>query len=161
MAETTMISECTSPTDVAMLRWAWARETAPEIPEWSADVSFVAEVERWMTAPHRSVWTAVTFVVAADGTSTNAVVGMVCLTEYTRMPSPRTSAAGSWGYLGHLYVAAEHRGRGIGRDLIEGALGFADARGYAKVVLSPTTTSVPLYARCGFTVDNDVMVRHR
>ncbi|MDF3283075.1 GNAT family N-acetyltransferase [Gordonia sp. N1V] len=160
MAEATMISECTSPTDVAVLRWAWARETAPEIPAWSADAEFVTEVERWMTAPHRSVWTAVTEVVAADRT-TSAAVGMVCLTEYTRMPSPRSVAAESWGYLGHLYVAAEHRGRGIGHDLIEAVLRFADARGYTKVVLSPTSKSVPLYARCGFSTDNDLMVRYR
>jgi predicted N-acetyltransferase YhbS len=84
---------------------------------------------------------------------------MVCLTEYTRMPSPRTSAAGSWGYLGHLYVPPEYRGVGIGAQLVDCLLHNAEVRGYRKVILSPSELSMPLYSRHGFTRDNDVMVR--
>ncbi|HEY9314178.1 GNAT family N-acetyltransferase [Williamsia sp.] len=108
---------------------------------------------RWRSricAPFRTVW-----VAFAGG----AAVGMVCMTEYTRMPSPLVSAAGSWGYLGHLFVRPERRGRRIGHDLVSQALDHADGRGYSKVVLSPSPPSIPLYTRCGFSIDNDMMVR--
>ena len=84
---------------------------------------------------------------------------MVCLTEYTRMPSPRSSAAGSWGYLGHLYVRSEYRGAGIGAQLVDCVIRSADRRGYRKVILSPSERAIPLYSRHGFTRDNEVMVR--
>ena len=83
---------------------------------------------------------------------------MVCLTEYTRMPSPSDAAGGRWGHLGHLYVRPEARGTGVGEALIRTVIDAAGDRGYTKLVLSPSLRSIPLYRRCGFIDDNDLML---
>ncbi|GAA1908389.1 GNAT family N-acetyltransferase [Williamsia serinedens] len=134
------------PGPVAGLRWEWARGADPTLPA-EPDNEFVAAVRDWMADPTRTVWTA-----GEDP------VGMVCLTEYTRMPSPSDAAGGRWGYLGHLYVRPEARGGGVGDALVRTVVAEAIDRGHAKVVLSPSLRSIPLYRRCGFTDDNDLMV---
>lgn len=131
---------------VARLRWEWARAAHPTLTA-EPDHEFVAAVREWMDDATRAVW-----VATAD-----QPVGMVCLTEYTRMPSPSQSAGGRWGYLGHLYVRPEARGDGVGEALVRALLAESVRRGHAKVVLSPTAASIPVYTRCGFTADNDLM----
>lgn len=137
------------PVDVATLRWRWAQEDVPdcqlsEIPP----PEFVSQVASWMGA--RTVWTA---------RHQEHVVGMVCLTTYERMPSPIPRAAASWGYLGHLYVLPSSRGLGIGEALIQTVITEAERRRYAKIVLSPSEPSTPLYRRCGFTLAHSMMMR--
>ncbi|MDV7132815.1 GNAT family N-acetyltransferase [Williamsia muralis] len=145
-----LITDNPAASAVAELRWLWARESDDAIGPWRDERGFNTAVRSWTDDPQRTVWVAHT---------TGQAVGMVCLTEYTRMPSPRTSGAGSWGYLGHLYVRSEYRGAGIGTQLVDCVLHNAEHRGYRKVILSPSELSIPLYSRHGFTRDNDVMVR--
>lgn len=145
-----LIIDSPAASAVAELRWSWAQESDDAIGPWRGEPSFIAAVRSWTDDPQRTVWVA---------HAPDQAVGMVCLTEYTRMPSPRTSAAGSWGYLGHLFVRPEYRGAGIGAQLVDCVLRAAEHRGYRKVILSPTERSIPLYSRHGFTRDNDVMVR--
>jgi GNAT superfamily N-acetyltransferase len=76
-------------------------------------------------------------------------IGFVGLLEYRRMPKPG-KPDGLWGYLGNMFVLAEHRDRGVGAELLRAVLAHADARGYVRVVLSPTARAVPCYARAGF-----------
>lgn len=134
--------------DVATLRWTWAQEDSPDAAlENLPAESFVADVTSWMQ--QRSVWTA-----HRDGRA----AGMVCLTQHQRMPSPVARSGGIWGYLGHLYVLPAARGHGIGRALIETVLAEARRQEYAKVVLSPTELSIPLYRRCGFSDDHSLML---
>lgn len=142
------VHEASTAQQVAQLRHRWAHERLAAVAPCSD--AFTAEVAQWMSASARTVW-----VADAAGRA----IGMVCLTEYERMPSPLPRAAGRWGYLGHLYVLAEQRGNGVGRTLIATVLQAAEERGYTKVVLSPTPSSIPLYTRCGFTRENDLMVR--
>ena len=145
-----LISDSPTASAVADLRWSWARESDHAIGPWRGERDFISAVSSWVDDPLRTVWVA--------HTPTQAI-GMVCLTEYVRMPSPRAGAAGSWGYLGHLYVRPEYRGTGIGGQLIDCVLREAADRGFRKVILSPSKKSMPLYSRHGFTSDNDVMVR--
>ncbi|MGJ0120448.1 GNAT family N-acetyltransferase [Williamsia sp. MIQD14] len=147
-----MITAATAP-DVARLRWQWARETDPTLePVVSPD--FVKAVADWMADPIRSVWT--TRIDAPGGPD---VVGMVALTEYTRMPSPQSG--GRWGYLGHLYVAPHARGSSRGEGLVRHVVSTARVRGYRKVVLSPTIPSIPLYRRAGFApAGGELMMLH-
>ncbi|MGL6236902.1 MAG: GNAT family N-acetyltransferase [Segniliparus sp.] len=138
------------PADVAVLRWAWALERAgEEVAQTEPDQAFIADVARWMSSDARAVWT-----VQTDG----RVAGMVCLTEFRRMPSPVPMASGCWGYLGHLYVRAEFRDRGMGAQLVAAVLAEARSRNYSKVVLSPTEESIPLYERSGFRADRGLMM---
>lgn len=136
------------PADVAALRWHWAQEDLPghHVTE-TPPPEFVSQVASWMIS--RTVWTA-----HYEGHA----VGMVCVTRHERMPSPNPRSAASWGYLGHLYVLPSARDRGIGEGLIQTALAEAERRHYAKLVLSPSELSVPLYRRCGFTDAHAMMV---
>jgi GNAT superfamily N-acetyltransferase len=59
-------------------------------------------------------------------------------------------AAGAAG-LGNIAVAAEHRGRGLGRAITRALLREARAAGCEKAVLSATPEAAPLYAGLGFT----------
>ncbi|GAA2056545.1 GNAT family N-acetyltransferase [Williamsia deligens] len=138
------------PHEVAALRCEWAHERDHTVDP-HPDQDFTEAVGAWMDNPSRTVWTA---------RGVDDAVGMVCLTEYTRMPSPSESASGRWGYLGHLYVRPEARGAGAGEALVRTLLAESARRGHTKVVLSPTARSIPLYERCGFTAGNDLMIRH-
>ncbi|MGZ8178345.1 GNAT family N-acetyltransferase [Williamsia sp. SKLECPSW1] len=139
----------TDASEVAALRWAWACEQDGSLPP-HPDAGFVDAVDEWMCRPTRTVWT----VHDAD----DEAVGMVCLTEYTRMPSPSDAAGGRWGYLGHLFVRPAARGAGLGETLVRHVLAAATDRGYAKVVLAPSTASIPVYERCGFSADTGLML---
>lgn len=136
------------PVDVAELRWQWAQESvADNALSLHPSTEFVSQVASWMRS--RTVWVA---------RNKGLVTGMVCLTQHERMPSPSPQAAANWGYLGHLYVLPAARGQGIGRALVHMVLDEAVRRDYAKVVLTPSDLSVPLYRRCGFTNARTMMV---
>ncbi len=79
----------------------------------------------------------------------SAALGMVNLAVFERMPSPER-ADSRWAYLANAYVRPEHRDRGVGAALVEAAVEAARDRGCARVVLSPSERSVPLYQRAGF-----------
>lgn len=76
-------------------------------------------------------------------------VGMMNLVIFERMPRPGRDP-GRWGYLANAYVRPDHRNQGIGARLIDAIVGYADAGGFARVVLSPSERSIPLYQRAGF-----------
>ncbi|MCW4353029.1 GNAT family N-acetyltransferase [Hoyosella sp. YIM 151337] len=128
------------PAEVAALRWEWAQEWHPTAGT-GPDDGFVSSVARWMEG-ERTVWTA---------HNTDGAVGMVCLTQFERMPSPVAKAEGSWGYLGHLYVRPSARREGIGTALVEQVLTEAANRRYSKVVLTASEMSVSFYVRRGFS----------
>jgi GNAT superfamily N-acetyltransferase len=85
-------------------------------------------------------------------------VGMMNLAIYERMPKPGR-ALSRWGYLGNVFVLAAYRNRDIGSQLVSAALDYADRNGFARVVLSPTERSIPLYERAGFGPADALMLR--
>lgn len=87
-----------------------------------------------------------------------AAVGMVNLRVFDRMPAP-AGPSGRWGYLGNLFVLAEHRGRGVGGQLVEALVARARDEGLVRVVLSPSEASIPLYRRHGFVPASGLLVR--
>jgi GNAT superfamily N-acetyltransferase len=58
-----------------------------------------------------------------------------------------------------MYVAAEHRDRGVGTLLMTALLEHARELGLDRVVLSPTTRSIPFYERGGFRPAHDLLVQ--
>jgi GNAT superfamily N-acetyltransferase len=53
----------------------------------------------------------------------------------------------------------QHRNSGLGARLLATCTAYADERGFARVVLSPSPRSVPFYARGGFESATSLMVR--
>jgi GNAT superfamily N-acetyltransferase len=83
---------------------------------------------------------------------------MMNLAVFERMPRPGRPPS-RWGYLGNAFVLAAYRNRGIGAQLIDAALDYADRNGFVRVVLSPTCRSVPFYERAGFGPASALLLR--
>ena len=124
---------------IAALRALWD-DAAAEHPD---DMhGFADSFARWLATEgdRRTLW------IAAAGTED---VGMASLFEYRRMPRPGRLDS-RWGYVANMFVRPEHRNRGIGSALLGAITAAADARGYVRLVLSPTARAIPLYHRAGF-----------
>jgi len=57
---------------------------------------------------------------------------------------------GAAGFVGLLIVSAPHRNRGVGRGLVEHAIGYLSAQSADSVFLDGVPQAVPLYERLGF-----------
>lgn len=139
---------------LARLRRSWCEEDESPNPPTGSD-SFDAGFEQrftdWYAAEEsrRLSW------LAEDG---DRPVGMLNLAVFERMPRPGRTPA-RWGYVGNAFVLAGHRDRGIGRALLDAALGHARAEGFARVVLHPSPRSVPFYRRAGFVPADQLLIK--
>ena len=68
-------------------------------------------------------------------------IGMIVATAYN-----------TCGFLGELVVMPERRGQGIGRQLMQHAVGYLQHKGIRSIYLDGDTPAVPLYERLGFRV---------
>ncbi|MDQ3631325.1 MAG: GNAT family N-acetyltransferase [Actinomycetota bacterium] len=84
----------------------------------------------------------------------DSAVGMASVFEYRRMPRPGRPDS-RWGYIGSMFVREDVRNLGIGSALLVTMIDFADGRGYARLVLSPSPRAVPLFRRNGFIVSDE------
>lgn len=132
---------------LAALRRAWVEEEAGRIDDGGV---FEQEFAQWYAAEakRRLTWVA---TVGAEP------VGMLNLLEFHRMPRPGRLPS-AWGYISNVFVLAAHRGGGIGRELLDVAIGAAREHGYARLVLSPSERARPLYRRVGFGAAEDLML---
>jgi GNAT superfamily N-acetyltransferase len=107
-----------------------------------SDPEFAARVRAWLEAEgdRRLVW------LASLG---DEPAGLASMLEYHRMPRPDRLSS-RWGYVGNMFVREDLRDQGIGSALLAAIVSEADARGYARLVLSPTERAVPFYERAGF-----------
>jgi len=133
---------------MARLRRQWAEEDDGGQID---DPGYEARAVRWIAEnrSHRLAWLA-----EVDG----APVGLVTVVVVDRMPQPGRPDSG-WGYVHHFFVAPEHRGKGIGRRLMDAVVHAAADRGWAQLVLHPRTRSRSFYRRAGFTTADHLMVR--
>ncbi len=111
---------------------------------------FLDQFEGWFIGEQSSRWW---WLAEAD----SEPIGMLNLKVFDRMPSPAAPTS-RWGYLGNLFVVPSHRGRGIGGQLIDALLARAAGERLVRIVLSPTGQSVPLYARHGFVMADELLV---
>jgi predicted GNAT family N-acyltransferase len=65
---------------------------------------------------------------------------------------------GTTAQVGRMAVLAAHRGRGIGRLVLDALVGDARARGYARVALNAQDHAVAFYAKAGFTPFGETLV---
>lgn len=90
----------------------------------------------------------------------NVPLGMFNMLIFTRMPRPGVSTARSqWGYVANVYVLGSQRDRGWGAKLMETCIAYAAEHNYARLVLSPSERSIPLYERAGFSPASSLMTR--
>jgi len=100
----------------------------------------VLEQADWMVA-HSGVYPV---IVADDG---GQVIGFAALSPYRPRPGYATAVEDS------IYVAAQHRAKGVGRALLSEAVDMARTHGFHSVVARVTATqraSVALHQACGF-----------
>jgi len=131
------------------LRQQWTREHRGG----PRDPGFAERFRRWFATEHRQR----TFWLARHG---GTAVGMANLLTFERMPGPSIDS-GRWGYLGNMYVTAEHRNAGIGGHLLAAVVEHADEHGLERLVLSPSARSVPFYRRAGFDDAHQLLLRPR
>ena len=98
------------------------------------------EQANWMVA-HSGVYPVI--VAEEDG----QVVGFAALSPYRPRPGYATAVEDS------IYVAGDHRGKGVGRALLSEAVDMARHHGFHSVVARVSATqqaSVALHQACGF-----------
>jgi GNAT superfamily N-acetyltransferase len=132
---------------LAALRREWTRE-------WGGagdEAGFAQRFAAWFDeeAARRVTWFA-----EADGRP----VGMVNLAVFERMPQPGR-APSRWGYLANAFVLAAHRNRGIGGQLLDALLSYADEHDFVRVVLNPSERAIAFYERAGFRPASALLVR--
>src|SRR3954453_12365467 len=78
-----------------------------------------------------------------------APAGMASLFEHRRMPRADVPDT-RWGYVGNVFVREDARNRGIGSALVGALIAAADQRGYAPLLLPPSSDALPFFRRAGF-----------
>ena len=119
-------------------------------PAAHADPGFEERFEAWWA---RESSRRITWLAEVD----RRPVGMMNLAVFERMPRPGRPPS-RWGYLGNAFVLAAYRNQGIGGLLLGAVLGHARDSHLARVVLSPTSRSIPFYQRAGFGPADVLMV---
>ena len=133
---------------LAQLRWDFRVARAPVQEEQDA---FLRRCAEWMRRElaSQAVWRA--WVAVAGG----EIVGQLWVQTINKMPNP-VAERERHAYVSNVYVQPDHRG-GAGSRLVEAALAWARAEHIDRVILWPSTRSVTLYERHGFTHRGDVM----
>jgi GNAT superfamily N-acetyltransferase len=132
---------------IIQLRREWTREQDGDEP----DPGFDARLAAWFA---RESSRRITWLAEAAGRP----VGMMNLAIFERMPRPGHESS-RWGYLGNAFILEAYRSQGIGTQLLNAVLGYADENDLARVVLSPSDRSVPFYQRAGFGPAGSLMLR--
>jgi GNAT superfamily N-acetyltransferase len=125
---------------ITSLRRQWSEENRGGPLD---DPEFEARLRGWWAAEHGTR----TFFLAELG---REPVGMANVKHYARMPAAGMRSAGRWGYVGNVFVLAEHRNAGIGQALMDHIVGWAGEEGLEHLRLAPSERSIPFYARLGF-----------
>ena len=125
---------------LAELRRAWNEENAGGPVE---DAAFAAEFRDWWVAERTS---RTFFLAELHGRA----IGMANVKRYRRMPVAGRPSGGWWGYVGNVFVLAEHRNSGIGRALMDELIVWAGRERMEHLRLAPSPLSKPFYARLGF-----------
>jgi GNAT superfamily N-acetyltransferase len=140
MAASIRIATDTDRPTVAALRRRWNEENAGENID---DPRFDAAFGRWWDTEAATR----TFFLAEQGTEP---VGMANVKRYDRMPAAGFDDAGSWGYVGNVFVVPERRNAGIGEALMGEIVAWAGRRGLVHLRLAPSPRSVGFYERLGY-----------
>jgi GNAT superfamily N-acetyltransferase len=127
--------------DLARLRWQlYVEQEGEREPIETYTDRFVGFALQALATDRWSAW-------VARGPS--GPVAAMWLQTVIRVPVPG-KRAGPIGYLTNVYVAPEHRDRGLGTRMLERVLAWCRGQGYSCVLTWPAPRSRPFYRRSGF-----------
>ncbi len=127
--------------ELARLRW----EFHIEDQAGRSLSEFVYHFEAWLLEALKSR----RWVVAVAESETGSLCGCVYLQCIDKVPIPGEIQR-SWSYVTNSYVASHHRGRGLGRELLDFIVDVACGRGLEFLIVGPGKESVSFYQRAGF-----------
>jgi GNAT superfamily N-acetyltransferase len=132
---------------IIQLRREWTREQAGD----HSDPGFDARLAAWFAreSARRIIWLA---------EAAGRPVGMINLAIFERMPRPGHEPS-RWGYLGNAFILEAYRNQGIGTQLLNAVIRYADDNDLVRVVLSPSERAISLYERAGFGPADNLMLR--
>jgi phosphinothricin acetyltransferase len=128
--------------DAEAIRAIYNREVTETTVTFDLVPRTLADQQAWLTArtgAHPAI-------VAVDGEGT--VIGFGSLSPYRDRPAYTTTVEDS------VYVHADHRGRGVGRLLVEELIRVGTAHGFHAVmarIVGGHRASIALHASCGFS----------
>ena len=131
--------------ELARLRWEFRIEVGTPATRDYED--FAQEFRSFAThaLSDGTPWRA--WVAEEDG----RLLGCTWLQIVERVPHPNLAIAERpIAYVTNMFVDPDHRNAGLGRELLERAIGFAREREVDGVVLWPSDRSRPFYERAGF-----------
>ncbi|MFC5264736.1 GNAT family N-acetyltransferase [Kribbella qitaiheensis] len=133
------------------LRWRWARSERVARPDELRE--FGSALGQWMEERGD---TSVCKLADLEG----ELVGMAWLAVFDRVPNPGDLHRLS-GDVQSVFVVPEHRGRGLGRRLMEAICQTADDLGIRKLTVDANDAALPFYDRLGFTRSRVLLQRER
>ena len=128
------------PSDSEALRAIYNREVLSAIVTFDLVARTPSDQEQWMAA-HEGVYP----VVVAD--EEGQVLGFASLSPYRPRPAYATTVEDS------VYVAEDHRKRGVGKALLSEVVRLAEVRGFHAVIariVGGHEASIALHRSCGF-----------
>jgi phosphinothricin acetyltransferase len=131
------------PADAEAIRSIYNAEVTGSTATFDLVPRTLEEQVAWL-ADHRGAYPAV--VAVDDG---DAVLGFGSLSGYKDRPSYATTVENS------VYVDGRHRGRGVGRAVLEELLRLATQHGFHSVIArvgGDNLASIALHQTCGFTM---------
>lgn len=134
---------------LAQLKVEWAGLDQP--PSSEAMDEFGDSLMSWIGRQGDSL--VVEVAVAEDH-----VVGMAWMVLFERAPD-FTDRHRLTADIQSVYVRPAHRNRGIGTRLVDALCDAADTRGIARVIVTASARSVPLYNRSGFETSHLLLER--
>lgn len=117
-----------------------------------SETEFIERCTAWMRARLRpdSNWQA--WLAEREHT----LLGNVWTQLVEKIPNPAAETE-CFVYLTNFYVRAEHRGHGVGTQLLSAVLDWSKCQNAHTIILWPRERSKSLYARHGFSIAHDLM----
>ena len=145
--------------DAEAVRSIYNREVTEGTNTFDLVARTVAEQREWIDR-HQGAHPAIVAVEVTPGGRGEEVLGFAVLSPYRNRAAYATTVEDS------VYVHEVHRGRGVGRVLLEEVLGLAGNHGFHAVIArisGENEASVRLHAGCGFErvgVEREVGRKH-
>ena len=144
-----LATEADLPT-LAALRWAFRTEDEPA-PDDVDKVNFLAVCLDFLRQGlETSQW--VYWVAEANG----EIVSHVFVQRARKVPKP-SHLYDVYGYVTNVYTQPAFRARGIGSELMQHVVQWAEAEKLDTLIVWPSEKNGRFYQRLGFRADNDVM----